>query len=90
VAVQHRLGPVTAGGDRGLATWWADGADHFVAFEQGGSTRELAQGGQLPATYNDIYEHEAIGPMGLLLTNGTWFWLGVPSAGWSQPGAREC
>jgi hypothetical protein len=67
------------GGDRGLIAMWGgpETTLHFT-IDQDGSLHELAQSGEVPQTNYAL--QELIGPVGLLVTDGTSFWLGVPSS----------
>ena len=67
------------GGDRGLIAMWGgpETTLHFT-IDQDGSLHELAQSGEVPQTNYTL--QELIGPVGLLVTDGTSFWLGVPSS----------
>ena len=68
------------GSDRGLIEMWGGPeSTRYFTIDQGGSARELAQSGAVPQT--SLVTQGFVGPVGMLVTDGTDFWLGVPSAG---------
>jgi hypothetical protein len=66
------------GSDRGLIDMWGSPGDRYFTIDRDGSARELTQSGAVPQTPS--VTQEFVGPVGLLVTDGTSFWLGVPSA----------